>query len=670
MRTLTTDLQTIQQHQYPHVTVSASAKSASPTQIGPWREFASVTNTATGTLNEICTTSTGDILRFQVTASSITLTTIAAANVNSAASWNATPTTILANGGTSPAAVRGGQFYPQTVRLFYVRSGVVYYIQSTNNGSTWGSETTFWTPGGVYSNPGNLKADSDTTNDCWLLAASVDVSGSYSPSTVLLGAPYAGGVVLITTVIDEQEIPIGITADDGEATIYVTCPNTTQRSYLKTSSKLITYNPSTMAWISETDLATIDRSPIIAGTTDTIISRGALIHDENSQPFMLIGIELGWKAYPFASEWRHRSALPPLDYTTALPISTTANHASGIVTASIVATITSAPTGNPIVCTATRTTRNATLATPIKYKLTHNLSAGARLDIDLQPLADIQPGDYIHVTRTLSLPTASASDTLIFRAMRIETHGTRTLVIAYDRLGELAYRRARKSNALIAADAADNLAAITALLHRAGMTTPWGITPTVEHIPPVFTWMIGESALSALLRYTGYGNVELRSHHHTGTSQHDMITVINLSDMTDYTYGDDHDYIDYVAIEDGRDPRAATIIGKQTASLSDGRVLEHRSLPRLNTLPHSTQAELSHQFTATEAEQRADALISHMRAFRTDAILTTTPNLVQEVGDLVSVFVGEDEFSYYVLAIEETYDRGRLTQKLTLSEAI
>src|SRR4051812_24801442 len=148
MRTLTAALTAVQKVRSPRARVSVTVEERGQNPTAPalaWSELVSNVGQASFRPVSLVGLANGTILKFQAMATECRMYTIA--TPSSAASWTgAGYSVVVAAGLISICALRVPS--GNTIRLFYIgAANNVLYIESLNNGATWGGAVTVYAGG-------------------------------------------------------------------------------------------------------------------------------------------------------------------------------------------------------------------------------------------------------------------------------------------------------------------------------------------------------------------------------------------------------------------------------------------------------------------------------------------------------------------------------------------
>jgi hypothetical protein len=181
MRSISVNLAAVQKVRSPRarVTVTVEAPGLNPALPRvAWAELVGNVGQVTHWPTTVVGRADGSVLKFVANSTHIVQYTIA--TPTSAASWTGASGTNRVTGMSfSVAALRVPG--SSTIRLFYLLSGNVLYIESTNNGSTWGGAVTVYSGGNAVSDlVVAYIADGSVANGPWFVGFSTLATGIYS----------------------------------------------------------------------------------------------------------------------------------------------------------------------------------------------------------------------------------------------------------------------------------------------------------------------------------------------------------------------------------------------------------------------------------------------------------------------------------------------------------
>ena len=290
---------------------------------------------------------------------------------------------------------------------------------------------------------------------------------------------------------------------------------------------------------------------------------------------------------------------------------------------------------------------------------------------------EIYVGDILWLDRSLN----GQSMTLALRVVQVAYSRSRIDLIAADALGVLAHMRPRRAKVLAAGERT-RMADVDAMCHWVGLgVTGSGTLPGAVSPSPGFTWPANDSGLGALRRYLADQVTALRSAG-AGTAADQLHTTVELTPLpttSSYTYVSpagwaeeypNHEIADWGLVLDGRAARllAATGLAAAGDPLGDDgdkawSITAARPLPGVRPYP---LAAVDYSYAASDG--RLQALSAAQAQWQLFGLplgwIETAANLGVELYDVVTV----DGTQGRVVGITETWERGRLRQRLDLAE--
>jgi hypothetical protein len=331
--------------------------------------------------------------------------------------------------------------------------------------------------------------------------------------------------------------------------------------------------------------------------------------------------------------------------------------------------------------------------TPTTYRYDAAASGGGMLQLEiarsssaagaLESFGTIYPpeiyvGDMLWLDRTLSVGTSSGTQSLAFRVAAVTYGRGRVAVLALDALGVLAHMRPRRAKVLMQGDRL-RMADVEALCHWAGLVTAGtGLLPAAVDPAPGFVWSANESGLGALRRYLGDQAVALRSAGVESAQDHTRVAVLPLAaaPSSSYTYVSPyglaeeygtHEVADWALTHDGRDTRLFVAVGLRAgASATTGEAWAMAAARAPNGVRPAPYVFVDRSMAWADGSlgARAVAEAAKLGVGLAFGWIEAAANLAVELYDVVTV----DATDARVVGITETWDRGRLRQRLELAE--
>jgi hypothetical protein len=317
-------------------------------------------------------------------------------------------------------------------------------------------------------------------------------------------------------------------------------------------------------------------------------------------------------------------------------------------------------------------------------ELPRTVSAGAAIEGfgGIYP-PEVYVGDMLWLDRTLSSGDKRGTQTIPFRVAAVRYTRAHVTVTAHDALGVLAHMRPRRAKVLQENDRL-RMADAEAICHWAGLTTTGtGTLPQAVYPSPGFIWSANESGLGALRRYLGDQAIVLRAAGTDGAHDHTRVAFLPLPSASVYTYVSPegwreelgvHEIADWEICHDGRATRLFVAVGLRAGAsavtgeawamavvASPGGVKGLRN--GLRPAPY-VAVDRSMAWADGSLQARATAEAQRLAAGLPYGWIETTANLGIELYDVVTV----DETDVRVVKIVETWERGRLRQRLDLAE--
>lgn len=297
------------------------------------------------------------------------------------------------------------------------------------------------------------------------------------------------------------------------------------------------------------------------------------------------------------------------------------------------------------------------------------------------PSPEVYVGDLLWLDRSLTDGNGDGGTmTLAFRVLQVAYTRAGVEVLAADALGVLSHMRGRRAKYL-AKDERPRMGDVDALCHWCGLeVTGSGSLPHAVYPSLGFIWPVNDSGLNVMRRYLADEVVALRSAGaESGGQSHTTVEFTALPTESAYTYvspyglGEGtgtHEIADWSLALDGRQARLITAVGLATAGdpLGDEgdkgwSIATARPLPGVRPYPLS----MTNYNLAT-----SDGTVQDLAAGQAQWLLFGLPigwietgaNLGVELYDVVTI----DETLARVVGVTESYERGRLRQRLDLAE--
>jgi hypothetical protein len=317
----------------------------------------------------------------------------------------------------------------------------------------------------------------------------------------------------------------------------------------------------------------------------------------------------------------------------------------------------------------------------LTVRLARSVSAGAAIEgfRSVKP-PEVYTGDMLWLDRTLSSGSPGGTVTLAFRVAAVKYSRGHVEVTAHDALGVLAHMRPRRAKVLQRHDRL-RMADAEAICHWAGLTTTGtGTLPQAVYPSPGFIWSANESGLGALQRYLGDQAIVLRPAGIDAQRDHTRVAFLPLPSSPVYQYVSPnglaeglglHEIADWELAHDGRATRLFVTLGLRAgASAVTGEAWAIAPAGGAGAVRNGVRpapyvaVDRSLAFADGSLQARADAEAQRLAAGLTFGWIEATANLGIELYDVVTV----DETQVRVVKIVETYERGRLRQRLGLAE--
>lgn len=661
MRAIPVELQTVQRMRSPQarVTVTVEARGQNPESPAvAWRELVGNPGQTFFTPVAAVGLADGRLIKFVGDASSIRQMVIA--DPTHAQSWTgATPEPLRMHGALSLAALR---FAASSIRLFYIHAGDnnVYFIQSTNDGASWGS------PVAVYSG-GDAAADlvvayhPALVNGPWCVGFSAyeSATGNYTPHF-----GYHDGTIWVTHAYEAGWRAAGIYPShevSGAQHVLVF------RQQDRGASRLRAL----------TQIGSVYSDPRALDQTQAGLFGLGLAYFRFCQ-VPEFGCVLG-VAGEYAAGAGGYSGVCGLfeagellvDETIILPaIAAGDDEAGGCICAA-------GPdlyfVGDTVVYRGEAQPAPAGMLEPIRYRYDdHSLELEFPAGIPL-----IQVGQILVVERSLRWEDEGGSATVRAIVIRVERGSDRVLVWAVDPVGFLGLARCRRPSILNDGSMAGCAQVMRRLCARFGVAAQ--VDDSSLYSAPVLpiTLQPSESLLGAAYRVRSQTSVYLVPAN-DGAFAVTLITPPFSDGSGDYAdtphgYGPGaHPVIRAQEVVDMRRLAFAYILGTYSTDPEDGAALAMAAGPALpNTRPISYSLTNQRYNSAGRVAAAAAAEAARQHTLTVDAIVEAPLNLSLEVYDVVEITepaLGWTARRLRVRRIAERYDRGRMVQTLYLGD--
>jgi len=294
---------------------------------------------------------------------------------------------------------------------------------------------------------------------------------------------------------------------------------------------------------------------------------------------------------------------------------------------------------------------------------------------------EVYVGDILWLDRTLADEAGDGGTmTLAFRVVQVRYTRASVEVLAADALGVLAHMRPRRAKLLPALER-HRMADVDALGHWCGLNVSGSATlPHAVYPSPGFTWPANDSGLSALRRYLADQVTALRSAGaEAGGQDHTTVELVPLPSSSSYTYVSPwglaeglgtHEIADWALELDSRTPRLFVAVGLAVADdpLGD-QGAKAWSIAAARPLPGSRPYPLSmFDYSYAASDGRVQDLAAGQAQWQVYGLplgwIEAGANLGIELYDVVTV----DQTRGRVVGIVESFERGRLRQRLALAE--
>ena len=662
MRQITSDLQDVQAVRSPRARAAVTVEARGQNEEAPalaWSEI--VGNPGQSVFRGVAVVGLADgtILKFQANISALTKYTVT--NPELAASWTAPPSvTLVASTMLSVAALRipGSS----TIRLFYINSSNnVQYIESTNNGSTWGSAVTVYSGGiAVLDLVVAYISNGTIANGPWFFGFTTQTLGVYTPRF-----GYYNGASWVTAAYEENYRAAGIDAY-GDVTSYHRCLVARTRSMGAARLRVVRNTAGTFSNAVDIDvtqggyfglelayyrfcqlpeagcmLAVVGESAYGAGIAlgvGGIFTSTDVLADE---PIMLPDI-VGVNSQPYAG-------LCSVGDDVYL-------------------------VGSTVVYRGAAQAATSAALEPIRYRYDQN-----EIEIDFPAGIDaLLVGQVLVITRTLSWGSQSGSETFRAIIVRVEQGTDKVRVVALDALGWLGTARCRRPSVLNDGSAAGVATVMRKLVARFGLVCGNDQVDLESAAVMPFTLAPAESLAGAAYRVGSQAEIYLVPAN-DGTFGLTMVTPGDSDggdyDDTAHVYGagsSEQPIARAAILSDYRVLAFSYVLGTRSTDPEDGAAVAMAAGPVLpNTRPLSYSLTNSRYNTTTRVQNAATSEAARQAKLPITGLIEGQANLALELYDVVTVteaLLGWAAKSFRVRRIAEVYDRGRLTQTVYLGD--
>lgn len=662
MRQITSDLQAVQRVRSPRARVSVTVEARGQNPSVPplvWRELVSNAGQSVFRPVALVGLANGTVLKFQAHPTEIRKYTIA--NPALATSWTgASYVTAVAAGALSVAALRVPN--TNTIRLWYINlSNNVLYIESTNNGSSWGSPVTVYSGGlavldlvVAYINNGV------TTNGPWFFGFTTLVSGAYVPRF-----GYYNGSAWVTHAYNTDWRAAGIDAY-GTPTTAHRCLVTRTRTIGPSKLHVVDKNGATYS-----NGRDLDHTQ--AGLFGLELAYYRYCQLPEAACMLAVVGESAYGAGLYLGVGGLFSAVDTLvDEPLIFPSIVGVNSQPYAGLCSVGNDVYLA--GDTVVYRATRQPTTANTLTPTRYTYDDHT-----LDIEFQAGIDaLHVGQVLVINRTLSWNTQSGSQNFRALIVRVEQGTDKVKVIALDALGWLGTARCRRPAILNDGTAAGVATVMRKLAARFGLPVINDNSALNSAAVMPFTLAPAESLRGAAFRVGSQSEWYLVPAN-DGSFALTMITpgTSNSSHYIDtpHPYGaspSQQPIARAANISDYRILAFSYVLGTRSTDPEDGGAVAMAAGPVIdNTRPLSYSLTNSRYNTIARGQQAASAEAARQKMLPITAAIEGQANLALEIYDVVEVtkpLLGWNAKQFRVRRIDERWDRGLLTQTVYLGE--
>jgi hypothetical protein len=682
MRQITADLQAVQRVRSPRARVTCTVETRGQNPAAPalaWEEL--VSNAGQSAFWPVAAVglANGNVLWFQAHTSQLRKYTVT--NPHLAASWSGlTPTTLVGATMLSLAALRVPS--SSTIRLWYINtSNNVQYIESSNNGSSWGGAVTVYSGGDAVLDLVVAHIDNGTTsNGPWFFGFSTYDSGTgiYTPRF-----GYFNGSSWVTHAYAVGWRAAGIDAYGAVTTAHRVL---VFRQRGQGASRLRVVNKSASAYVDPED---IDQTQAGLFGLELSYYRFCQLPEANCMLGVagegaygagvylgVAGLFSGPEGAPGSSTLADEPvALPAISALNSQPYSCLCSVGSDVYLV-----------GDTVVYRGVGQTASGATLEPIRYTYDDH-----ELRIEFQASGDalaaaLKVGQILVITRTLSwagdLGAQSGSESLRIMIVRVE-HGTDLIkVIALDAVGWLGTARCRRPSTLNDGTADGVAQVMRRLAARFGIEVGVDNSSLESESVMPFTLAPAESLRGAAFRVGSQAEFYLVPAN-DGSFALTMITP-GVSDSGDY---DDttHEYgvspseqpiARAALISDYRNLAFSYVLGTYSTDPEDGAAVAMAAgpvLPTMRPLPYSLTN--SRYNTTSRVQQAADAEAARQRRLPVTALIEGQANLALELYDRVEVTEARlgwgpegSPRQFRVRRIVERWEKGQLWQTVYLGD--
>lgn len=662
MRQITSDLSDVQLVRSPRARVTVTVESRGQHEDAPalaWSEV--VSNTGQSVFSAVAAVGLADgtILKFQANIGALTKYTVT--NPHLVTSWSSPPsTTLVASTILSVAALRipGSS----TIRLFYINSSNnVQYIESTNNGSTWGSAVTVYSGGDAvldlvvaYISHGSI------ANGPWFFGFSTQAAGVYTPRF-----GYYNGASWVTAAYEANYRAAGIDAY-GEATSHHRCLVVKTRTVGASVLRVIRNTAGTFS-----DAVDIDRTQAGLFGLELAYYRFCQLPEAGC----MLGV-VGESAYGAGVAVGVGGIFTATDVLTDEPIMFPAIAAVNSQPYGVLCSVGDDLylIGSTVVYRGAAQAASASTLEAIRYQYDEN-----ELEIDFQAGIDtLYVGQILVVTRTLSWGSQSGSETFRAIIVRVEQGTDRVRVIALDALGWMGTARCRRPSILNDGTATGVATVMRRLIARFGLTVSNDNSDLESAAVMPFTLAPAESLAGAAYRVGSQAEIYLVPAN-DGSFALTMVTPGDSDggnyDDTPHIYGSgstQQPIARAAIISDYRVLAFSYVLGTRSTDPEDGAAVAMAAGPVVpNTRPLSYSLTNSRYNTTARVDHAAAAEAARQKKLPITGLIEGQANLALELYDRVQVtepLLGWSAQAFRVRRIAEVYARGRLVQTVYLGD--
>lgn len=627
MRQISSDLAEVQRVRSPRAEVTVTVEARGQNEAAPALAWAEVVgNAGQSVFRPVAAVglANGDILKFQGNIGSLDLYTVSDPQV--AASWSGlSATSLLASTVLSVAALRVPN--SSTIRVFYINaSNNVQSIESSDNGTSWGSAVTVYAGGDAVLDLVVSYIDNGTTvNGPWFFGFTTQAVGIYTPRF-----GYYNGTSWVTSAYDANWRAAGIDAY-GTATSAHRCLVVRTRTVGAGKLRVLENNGGTFSNARDLDhtqsglfgleLAYYRFCQLPeAGCMLAVVGEGAYG----------AGIVLG-----VGGLFTSTDVL--VDEPIMLPAVVGVSSQPYCVLCSVGEDV--YWLGSTVVYRGARQAASAATWTPIAYTYDENefaLDFGAGLDT-------LSVGQVLVITRTLRWGSQAGSETVRAIIVRVEQGTDKVRVVALDALGWLGTARCRRPAILNDGTAVGVATVMRKLAARFGLTVGNDNSALESAAVMPFTLAPAESLAGAAYRVASQSEVYLLPAN-DGTFALTMITP-GTSDSGDYadtavSYGvapNQQPIARAVQVSDYRVLAFAYVLGTLSTDPEDGAAVAMAAgAPLPNTRPLSYSLTNSRYNTTARVQNAAAAEAARQRKLPITAIIEGQANLSSTLQDVTN----------------------------------